>query len=181
MSLLVLETSRPVRVTLLDASGANVARWTLQVEEREGRGMRWTPEGQLHTLGSGAGHVRAWQHRGWRRELSLRWGAGLTSRRETWDGSAWGTPVALPTAQAHTEILGWRAGALQVEPFADGEFGAFEAQAWERGPSLQDTKGVVHPALELVLTARDLSTEIAFLGIEGGYGWTSYGCYGWGW
>ena len=123
MTILAFDVAPPTRVTLLDASGAPAVRWTLQAVSREGRAVRWLPEGVLRQLGSGAASVRRWVHRGLRLELGLQWSHGLTSWREEMTGSAWSTPAELPTATAHSEILGWSAELdLSVEPFLGTEF-----------------------------------------------------------
>jgi hypothetical protein len=151
------------RITLLDAAGVGQVRWTLQVPEREGRLVRWVPEGMLRQLGSATGFLRRWIHRGFRLELSLRWGYGLTSTRETWDGTAWTGATVRPTAEAHSEILDWSARLpVQVEPYTGEVDAVFQAIATEKGPSLQDTKGIAHPRLELILAAVVLVGGLTF-------------------
>ncbi len=163
MTLLAFDVVPPTRVTLLDASGAPVVRWTLQAVSREGRALRWAPEGVLRQLGGGAASVRRWAHRGFRLELGLLWSHGLTSWREEMAGSTWSTPAELPTATAHSEILGWSETAdLTVEPFVSTDFPSFIARAFEQGVSLQDTRGVAHPTLELDLVGVTLVQGITF-------------------
>lgn len=125
--------------------------------------MRWVPEGVLRNLGSASGWLRQWVHRGFRLELSLKWAYGLTSTRETWSGTAWVGSAQRPTAEAHSEILDWSERLpVQVEPYTGETQAVFEATAAEKGPSLQDTKGVAHPKLELVLAALSLVSVISF-------------------
>jgi hypothetical protein len=160
------------RITLLDAAGVGQVRWTLQVPEREGRRVRWVPEGMLRQLGSATGFLRRWIHRGFRLELSLRWGYGLTSTRETWTGAAWTGATVRPTAEAHSEILGWSERLpVQVEPYTGEVDAVFQAKAAEKGPSLQDTKGIAHPRLELILAAVVLVAGLTFPGTAPNLGW----------
>lgn len=161
------------RITLLDATGAPAVRWTLQVPERAGRTVRWVPEGMLRQMGSASNFLRRWIHRGFRLEVSLRWGYGLTSTRETWSGTAWTGAATRPTAEAHSEILDWSERLpVQVEPYTGEGAAVFTATAAEKGPSLQDTKGVAHPRLELVLAAVVLVSGITFPPPHGGaLGW----------
>lgn len=178
----VVPTAPPTRITLLDAAGAPAVRWTLQPVEREGRALRWKPEGQLHQLGSGTGFRRSWAHRGFRQELGLRWGYGLTSTREAWSAGSWAAGVVRPTAEAHSEILGWAAPLqVQVEPFLGTSMPTFAAKAFEAGPSLQDTKGVAHPRLELVLQGVQLVSQILFQQVANlGWGLGPFGLLPWG-
>lgn len=151
------------RVTLLDATGVPAIRWTLQVPERAGRTLSWVPEGMLRNLGSASNFLRHWIHRGFRLEISLKWSYGLTSIRETWDGTAWIGAAQRPTAEAHSEILDWSARLpVQVEPYTGESQAIFQAIATEKGPSLQDTKGIAHARLELVLAAVVLVSSITF-------------------
>lgn len=176
----VVPTAPPTRITLLDATGAPAVRWTLQTVEREGRALRWKPEGQGRQLGSATGFLRTWKHRGFRQELGLRWGYGLTSTREAWTGAAWAAGVVRPTAEAHSEILGWAAPLqVSVEPFLGTAMPTFTAQAYEQGPSLQDTKGVAHPRLELVLQAVQLVNQVLFTQALG-WGLGPFGLLPWG-
>jgi hypothetical protein len=176
----IFSTAPPTRVTLLDQAGAAVARWTLQHPTREGRKIRFVPEGQLRQLGSGTAWQRAWAHKGFRLELGLQWGVGLTSQREAWTGSAWAAAVELPTATAHCEILDWAAQyQVQVEPFVGQPMPTFLAQATEKGPALSDTKGVVHPLLELALVATALASQI-WLTQALGWGIGPFGLLPWG-
>ncbi len=177
MSLCALAVTRPTVVTLRSAAGEPIARWTLEREEREGRVFRWTPEGQLHTLGSGAGFRRRWVHRGWRRELIIRWDVGQASVRQPWTGSAWGPGVMLPTAEAVAEIH--QAVQVEVDPLQGSEFGTYLAQTFEHELVLRDMKGVVHTQMELLLRAEDLVDEIQFIALDG-FGWTSWGYGPWG-
>ena len=180
MTLLAFDVVPPTRVTLLDASGAPVVRWTLQAVSREGRALRWAPEGVLRQLGGGAASVRRWAHRGFRLELGLLWSHGLTSWREEMAGSTWSTPAELPTATAHSEILGWSAELdLTVEPFVGTPMPSFTARAFEQGPSLADTKGVAHPALSLALQAVALVNGIFFQQALG-WGIGPFGILPWG-
>ena len=173
-------TAPPTRVTLLDAAGAAVARWTLQPPGREGREIRFKPEGVLRTLGSGAAWRREWAHQGFREEIALRWGYGLTSTREAWTGSAWAPALVRPTAEAHSEILAWSDECpVQVEPFQGTKVPSFKAQAYEKGPSLRDTKGVAHPSLELALRATGLVAQIRFTK-PAGWGLGPWGLLPWG-
>lgn len=180
MNLCALETARPTVVTLKTAAGDPYARWTLQGEEREGRIFRWAPEGQLRQLGSGEGHRRRWIHRGWRRELVIRWGGALESRREAWASGAWGAAEILTTAEAAAEIH--NAAQVEVEPLSGSEFGSYLAQTFEHELPLRDLKGVVHTKVELVLRALDLVEEIRFVQPSGlsGWGWTAWGLGPWG-
>ena len=180
--LTVVPTAPPTRITLLDSTGAPAVRWTLQTVTREGRALRWKPEGQLRPLGSGTGFRRAWAQRGFRQELGLKWDFGLTSTREAWSGTAWAPGVVRPTAEAHSEILGWAAPLqVQVEPFLGTAMAAFTAQAYEQGPSLQDTKGIAHPRLELVLQAVQLVTQVLFQQTTNlGWGLGPFGLLPWG-
>lgn len=182
MTFTVVPTAPPTRITLLDASGAPAVRWTLQPVERDGRRLRWKPEGQLHILGSATGHRRAWLHRGFRQELGLRWGYGLTSTREAWASGAWGAATERLTVEAHSEILGWAAPLeVQVEPFLGTAMPAFKAKALEEGPSLKDTKGVAHPRLELVLQGTALVNRVVFeQAAGGGWGLGPWGLLAWG-
>ena len=183
MSYTVLNTAPAMRITLLDAAGQGQVRWTLQASDREGRTVRLKPEGTLHPLGSGADRKRRWIHNGFRQELAIKWAYGLTSTRETWTGTAWSAPVERPTAEAHCEILDWSEQfPVQVEPFLGQPMPAFKAQGTERGPSLRDTKGVAHPALELALVAVVLSTRIVLIQTTQGGGWGlgPWGLMGWG-
>ena len=175
------------RITLLDASGTPAIRWTLQVPEREGRLLRWVPEGVLRQLGSATGFLRRWIHHGFRLELDLKWGYGLTSTRETWSGTAWTGAAPRPTAEAHSEILDWSARyAVMVEPYTGETEAVFQAIATEKGPSLQDTKGVAHPRLELVLAAVVLVGTLTFPpphpepGAALGWGIGPWGALPWG-
>jgi len=179
----VIPTAPPTRITLLDANGTPAVRWTLQTVEREGRRLRWRPEGQLHTLGSATAHRRAWAHRGFRQELGLRWGHGLQSTREAWAGADWAAPELRLTAEAHSEILGWAAPLeVSVEPFLGTAMPTFKAKAFEEGPSLQDTKGFAHPHLELVLAATALVNKVVFeqAAVTGGWGIGPWGLLPWG-
>lgn len=183
MSYTVVNTIPPTRVTLLDDAGQGQVRWTLQAPEREGREVRFRPEGVLRTLGGATGWRRSWSHLGFRQELALKWAFGLTSTRETWTGADWSAPVERPTAEAHAEILAWSAERpVSVEPFLGQPTPAFKAQGTEHGPSLRDTKGVAHPALELALQAVVLSSGIVLVqsATSGGYGLGPYGLMGWG-
>lgn len=177
MTYTIVPALQPTRITILDGS-TPLARWTLQSPDRAGRSLRWIPDGKLAELGSGAGFARLWAHRGFRLELSIKWGAGLMSSRETWTGSSWSDPETLPTAQAHCEILDWAARfPMQVEPWAGDMTALFVAAAFERGPSLEDTRGVVHSDLELVLQGTsfaDALTIPATLDPDALTGW-SYG------
>ena len=169
MSYTVLDTAPPTRISLLDEVGVAQVRWTLQAPEREGRSLRWLPEGVLRQLGSAMGWRRIWEHHGFRQELGVKWGYGLTSSREAWTGSAWGAAVQRPTAEAHSEILDWSASLpVLVEPFVGQPMPNFQAQSYEKGPSLADTKGIAHPSLELVLTAVTLGYGVTF---AQGLGW----------
>lgn len=180
MTYTVLNTRPATRITLLDAAGQGQVRWTLQASAREGREVRFKPEGTLHLLGSGADRRRRWIHNGFRQELAIKWAYGLTSTRETWTGMAWSAPVERPTAEAHGEILDWsEQWPVQVEPFLGQPMPAFTAQGTERGPSLADTKGVAHPALELALVAVALSVDIQI--VQGlGWGLGPFGLLAWG-
>ena len=181
MSFTIVSTAPATRVTLLDGTGAPAVRWTLQAPEREGRRLLWTPEGQLHQLGGATHHRRVWTHRGFRMGLGLRWGYGLTSIREAWTGSAWGAATTRPTAEAHSEILGWAAPLeVSVEPFVGTPMPTFKAQATEAGVSLRDTKGVAHPSLELVLAAVALVRGVTFQKSAGGWGLGPWGLMPWG-
>ena len=181
MTYTILNTAPATRVTLLDAAGQGQVRWTLQAPAREGREVRFRPEGTLRILGSGAAWRRIWQPKGIRQELAIKWGYGLTSTRETWTGTAWSAPSTRPTAEAHTEILDWSASLpVQVEPFLGQPMPAFQAQATEHGPSLRDTKGVAHPSLELALVAVALSSSIRFAKSVGGWGIGPWGLLAWG-
>jgi hypothetical protein len=181
MSYTVVNTAPATRVSLLDAAGVPQVRWTLQAPEREGREIRFKPEGVLSVLGSGTNWRRRWAHQGFREEFVMHWGYGLTSTRETWTGAAWSAPESRLTAEAHTEILDWSARlAVQVEPFVGEPLPKFQAKAYEKGPSLADTKGVAHPRLELVLAAMVLSNSIVLARSSGGYGLGPYGLMGWG-
>ncbi len=175
------------RITLLDASGAPVVRWTLEAPERAGRMLRWIPEGILHQLGSATRFLRSWTHHGFRLQLSLKWGYGLTSTRETWNGTAWSGATLRPTAEAHSEILEWSERLpVEVEPYTGEVEAVFQARAAEKGPSLQDTKGIAHPRLELVLTAVLLVTTATFPpphpepGAALGWGLGPWGLLPWG-
>jgi hypothetical protein len=183
VSFTVCATAPPTRVTLLDAAGGSVARWTLQDPTREGRALRWRPEASLRELGSGQGFARRLRHRGFRLELALRWDAGLLSTREAWSGATWAAPETLPTALAHGEILAWAAGRLvRVEPFLGQPAPAWTALALEAGPSLRDTRGVVHPDLELVLQSQSLTTGVVLIQAPsaGGWGLGPWGLQPWG-
>lgn len=181
MTYTVVNTAPATRVTLLDDAGQGQVRWTLQAPAREGREVRFKLEGSLRPLGSGAAWRRVWAHKGIRQELAIKWGYGLTSFREAWTGTAWSAPVERPTAEAHTEILGWSAARpVQVEPFLGQPMPAFRAQPQEHGPSLRDTKGVAHPALELALVAVALSREILLTKGRGGWGLGPWGLMPWG-
>ena len=180
MTLTVLDTRPATRITLLDAAGQGQIRWTLQAPEREGREIRFKPEGTLRTLGGATGWRRVWAHLGFRQELAVRWGYGLTSTRETWTGTAWSAPLERPTAEAHSEILDWsERWPVSVEPFLGQPMPTFEAQGVEAGVSLRDTKGVAHPSLELVLASVVLSTSI-MLTDELGWGLGPFGLLAWG-
>ncbi|MDR3684783.1 MAG: hypothetical protein P4L11_13730 [Geothrix sp.] len=180
MSYTVVNTAPATRISLLDGAGVAQVRWTLQAPEREGRSLRWIPDGILAPLGSATGWRRSWEHRGFRLELGLKWGYGLTSFREAWTGSAWGAPVELPTATAHSEILDWSARyPVQVEPFLGQPMPSFQAQSYEKGPSLADTKGIAHPSLELVLTAIVLLSTVT-LRQSLGWGIGPWGLLPWG-
>ena len=103
------------------------------------KGIPVGPEG--HDLGCGTGWARRWV-RGFRLELGIRWGYGITSTRETWSGGSWTSPAALPTARAHSEI--WTGRAQWREGGAAGGTAACRcgvAQAFEVGLSLRDTRG----------------------------------------
>lgn len=180
MTYTILDTAPATRITLLDAAGQGQVRWTLQAPAREGREVRLKPEGSLHPLGSGADRKRRWIHNGFRQELAIKWAYGLTSTREEWTGNAWAAPVERPTAEAHCEILDWSAQlAVQVEPFLGQPMPAFKAQGTENGPSLRDTKGVAHPALELALVAVVLSMGVQI--VQGlGWGIGPWGLLAWG-
>ncbi len=180
MSYTVTATAPPTRITLLDGAGGAAVRWTLQAPEREGRSLRWKPEGVLRTLGSGQTWRRIWRHRGFRQELGIRWSHGLISLRETWTGATWSTGEVRPTAEAHSEILDWAARLpVQVEPFLGTSISQFQAQVTEKGPSLQDTKGVAHPRLELVLAATALVSGV-FIQRALGWGIGPWGLLPWG-
>jgi hypothetical protein len=176
----IFPTAPPTRITLLDEDGNPTARWTLQGSEREGREIRFKPEGVLQQLGSGTAWKRRWKQQGFRLELAIKWAVGLTSLREAWVGSAWGAAAELTTAEAHCEILEWAAQhQVQVEPFLGSPMPSFYAMATERGPALRDTKGVVHPSLELGLQARTLASQINFTQALG-WGIGPFGLLAWG-
>lgn len=181
MTFTAFNTAPPTRITLLDATGAPAVRWTLQPVEREGRRLRWKPEGKLTEMGSATGFRRAWSHRGFRQELGLRWSYGLMSTRETWTAGAWGPAIERRTADAHSEILSWAAPLeVQVEPFLGvSQAPAFTARSFEEGPSLQDTKGVAHPRLELVLASTVLVSGVV-LGQVLGWGLGPFSLLPWG-
>ena len=181
MTFTVVNTRPATRVTLLDDAGQGQVRWTLQAPVREGREIRFRPEGTLRPLGGATGWRRAWAHLGFRQELAIKWSFGLTSTRETWAGTTWSAPIERPTAEAHCEILDWSAKQpVQVEPFLGQPMPSFKAQGTENGPSLRDTKGVAHPALELALVAVALSSSIMLKKATGGYGLGPWGLMGWG-
>ncbi|WP_257311100.1 hypothetical protein [Geothrix fuzhouensis] len=182
MSYTVVNTAPPTRISLLDAAGVAQVRWTLQAPEREGRTLRWIPDGVMQTLGSARNWRRIWQHRGFRQELAVKWGYGLTSTREAWVSGAWSAPVERPTAEAHSEILAWSAKLpCRVEPFMGQPMPTFQAQSYEKGPSLADTKGVAHPRLELVLAGMALVNGVRFEKSSGGWGLGPWGLMPWGW
>lgn len=174
----IFPTSPATRITLLDEAGDPAVRWTLQASDREGREIRFQPEGVLATLGSGTGWQRKWKHNGFRQELGIKWSAGLTSTREAWVSGAWSAGSIRPTAEAHCEVLEWAAlHQVTVEPFLGQPMPSFTATAYEKGPSLQDTKGIIHPRLELALKAVALSTKLTLIG---GWGCGPWGLLAWG-
>jgi hypothetical protein len=175
-------TSPPTRVTLQDDAGNGLVRWTLQLPTREGRELRFLPEGQLRPLGSGTAWKRQWIFEGFRQELGLTWSAGMQSSREAWVSGAWGTPETCPTATAHSEILDWAAQhPCLVEPFLGQPCPSFKAQAFEKGPALRDTKGIVHPNLELALRAVQLARSIVLIQSANlGWGLGPWGLLAWG-
>ena len=144
------------RVILRDATGANLARVTLQCEDREGLALTFTPEGVASDLGSGAGFKRAWSPRRWRPSLAITWAYGLASRIETWDGSAWGSAVLVDTAEALRRIhnAAW-IYPCTVQPH-QGSAWTFDAQPDPGADpyALQDVKGVIHADLSLHLQGR---------------------------
>ena len=177
MSYLALDRTTPTVAILLDASGNNLVRWTLQAPTREGRVLTWTPEGTLRQL-RGEGWPRRWVHRGWRRSLALTWDVGLLSLRETWSGEAWTDATEAPTAQAVSEILeAASTGAVQVEPIQDSALGTWLANGLEHPLVLQDLKGVAHTALMLTLQSVGLVDQIE---LPHGYGLMSFGIYAYG-
>lgn len=144
------------RVTLRDATGANLARLTLQCEDREGLELSFTPEGVTSDLGSGAGFRRAWTPRKFRAAVAIKWTYALASRVETWSGSDWTGSVLVDTAEALRQIhnAAWIYPCL-VQPHL-GSAWAFEAQPDPGADpyALQDVKGVVHADLSLRLQSR---------------------------
>ena len=149
------------RITLYSAAGTPTYRLTLQIEQHEGLKITFTPEGQEHLLGSGAGFIRAWTHRGWRPRLDVQWDWGLQSTRETYGSGVWGAPETVDTVRALGQILSaaMRAPCL-VEPHMDHSF-AFYAQADPQIPwVLQDTRRVLHGELVLGLIGTGLIADI---------------------
>ena len=136
----------------------------------------------MHDLGCGTDWARRWVHRGFRLELGIRWNYGITSTRETWSGGSWTSPAALPTAQAHSEILDWsERNSVKVEPLAGQPMPVWVAQAFEVGLSLRDTRGIAHPGLELALVSRRLVRNVSLIqASSSGWGIGPWGLMPWG-
>ena len=178
------------RITSFNAAGVAVSRWTMGPTDDEGRVLSWVPEGNLATLGAATGFRRAWSHRGFRKTLSMQWSVGLTVDREDWNGTDWISAGLMTTAQAHCDILdaGFKTSVL-VEPFLGTTVESFMAMSSEEGPRLQDTKGMVHRNLALVLSSTTPSVSVSIADIMGaGFGLGPFGTdpfggsapHGWG-
>lgn len=156
MSYVVYGLGRTV-ITLRDASGNPTVRYTLQVEQREGLVLTFTPEGTAHDLGSGAGWAKRWNHRGFRPSISIRWDAGTISSKALWSGSAWGNEQVVSTAVALSELL--NAAFLVpclVQPHKDHAFTFVAQPDPSKGFALKDRKRVIHTDLTLDLVGQDL-------------------------
>ncbi len=157
MSLIVYGLER-TRVTLYEVDGITpLYRITLQREAPEGLTLKFTHEGVLHPMGSGAGWAKHWVHRGHRAQLSIKWNYGVRSDRETWTGSEWGAPSKILTALAVSIILTHAFPVpCKVEPRPDTDWSFMAQPDPAKAFELKDTKGVAHPGLELVLIASTL-------------------------
>ena len=149
------------RITIFDAGGTPLTRYTLQAEEESGMVLTFPSEGLWHQLGSGASWRRVWAPRGFRPTLSLKWDFGLSSTMQTWTGSAWGSAVEIETATALSKILsGATSVAALVEPRLDKAF-SFDAQPDPSKPlGFKDAGRVVHAGLTLDLVAATLIASI---------------------
>ncbi|WP_306600764.1 hypothetical protein [Geothrix sp. 21YS21S-2] len=87
-------------------------------------------------------------------ELNLAWDTGLTSFREAWTDGAWGPQVELPTLDAVGEIVnGSEIYPVVVEPILGLTVLTFSAQAFDFTHGIQDTRGIVHRGIQLILQA----------------------------
>lgn len=172
--------SAPVRVTCYAADGTPTVRWTLQVQDREGRVLSWPVEAAVRTKGAAQNFQRSVVLHGFRPQLDLKWGVDASSStREVWSGSAWGAGVAASTAQAVEEIVSAAgAHAVTVEPFSGSTWPSWTAKAFDFTTTLKDLKGVVHTRLALRLAAETLRGGIRFK--RTGWGHGAWGHAPWG-
>lgn len=84
----MLHLNTPTRVTIFDGNGNPTKRWTLQIPQKEGRTLTYTPEGGVEE-GSLPNRSRINRMRGFRRDLAIKWSSGLRSTLEWWEAGAW--------------------------------------------------------------------------------------------
>lgn len=84
----MLHLNTPTRVTIFDANGVPTKRWTLQIPQKEGRTLTYTPEGGVEE-GTLPNRSRINRMQGFRRDLAIKWSSGLRSMLEWWEAGAW--------------------------------------------------------------------------------------------
>lgn len=155
----MITPNSPTRLTLRDAAGVPLLRWTLQVSDRQGRKLAYPPE-VVTTKGAAPNHALAHVFRGFRPELDITWAYSLASLLEVYDGSAWLPGSSRATAAGLMSVLAACENAVYVEPYAGAAAFDFMGRCYAEAQTVKDVKGVLHSGLALKISAEGLIDQI---------------------